>query len=321
MYASQPPVSTLALFTPHGFPSQQMDKSDVQELEQRYQLPTDKKERERLSLQHQIWGILFGGLNPPALHDAINARMRARDGPPPAVFDVGCGSASWAIEMGSTYPQAQILGVDLAIDPGLSAPPNVQFRQLDITQGFPPTDGGYAIIHARVVTGYLKDPTAFIQTAYSALKPGGLLILADAFKPIWADKTEPIPLFPDVHSPENVPPSGSWWAGWIDFWHNTCYTHYRTVESLITNQPGLALVHRNRYLVPFKKAEDLGAISNSITLGFCRAGIKPFVATGRFTTAQVEEWIKLIEAEFDMKPIYMTWDLACGVKSGGGVHL
>jgi hypothetical protein len=95
---------------------------------------------------------------------------------------------------------------------------------------------------------------------------GGLLILADAFKPIWADKTEPIPLFPDVHSPENVPPSGSWWAGWIDFWHNTCYTHYRTVESLITNQPGLALVHRNRYLVPFKKAEDLGAISNSITL-------------------------------------------------------
>jgi hypothetical protein len=55
--------------------------------------------------------------------------------------------------------------------------------------------------------------------------------------------------------------------------------------------------------------------------GFCRAGIKPFVATGRFKTAQVEEWIKLIETEFDMKPIYMTWDLACGVKAGSEVHL
>ncbi|KAJ7355864.1 S-adenosyl-L-methionine-dependent methyltransferase [Mycena albidolilacea] len=296
-----------------------MYKTNVQEI---YKLPTDKKERERLSVQHQIWNILFGGLNAPALHETINSRMAVRDGPPPAVLDVGCGSASWAIEMASVYLQAQILGVDLAIDPSLHyAAPNVQFKQLDITHGFPPTPGGYTIIHARVVTGHLKDPTAFVQAAFAELKPGGLLILADVFKPIWADKSIPVPLFPGVHDPENLPPGGSWWAGWIDFWHRACYVDYRTTESLINAHDGLSVVHQERYLVPMHPSNDteeregLGAVSNSITLGFCHAGIKPFVATGQFTRTQVEEWIRLIQREFETKPIYMAWDIACGVKS------
>ncbi|KAJ6531116.1 hypothetical protein B0H19DRAFT_470420 [Mycena capillaripes] len=85
-----------------------------------YQLPTGRKERERLSLQHRFWSVLFGGkLNPPPLNDAINARMAMGDGPAPAVLDVGCGSGSWAIEMGNAHPQAQVLGVDLDIDPSL----------------------------------------------------------------------------------------------------------------------------------------------------------------------------------------------------------
>ncbi|KAJ7264895.1 hypothetical protein B0H12DRAFT_1101339 [Mycena haematopus] len=123
-----------------------------------YQLPTDEKERERLGLQHQVWSIVSGGLNVPELKDEINVLLAARDGPPPAVLDVGCGSASWTIEMGRSYPQAQILGVDLAIDHNPHAPPNVQFKQLDITQGLPPTDGGYAIIHARAITGHVPKP-------------------------------------------------------------------------------------------------------------------------------------------------------------------
>ncbi|KAF8205532.1 hypothetical protein K438DRAFT_514408 [Mycena galopus ATCC 62051] len=93
-----------------------MDPLDTKTI---YQLPTDTEERERLSLQHKIWSILFGGLNPPELHDAINARMAVRAGPPPAVLDVGCGSGNWAIEMGNFYPQAQILAVDLVIDQSL----------------------------------------------------------------------------------------------------------------------------------------------------------------------------------------------------------
>ncbi|KAJ6531110.1 hypothetical protein B0H19DRAFT_1273332 [Mycena capillaripes] len=308
---------------------QGMEKPNLQV----YQLPTDKKERERLSLQHGIWGILFGGeLNPPPLHDAITARMAVCDGPPPAVLDEILTDPQpklfppiRAIEMGNTYPQAQVLGVDLNIDPSLHhrAPPNVQFRQLDITQEFPHTDGGYAIIHARVVTGHLKDPATFVRAAYAALRPGGLLMLSDVFKPIWADKTQPIPLFPNLHTPEYAPPSGSWWAGWIEVWHKISYTHYRTVEVLINSHPGLSLLHQERYLVPMcgsqdnnEGAEDLGAISNSITLGFCRAGIDPIVASGEFTKAQVEEWIRLMEIEWETKPINMTWDIACGVKSG-----
>ncbi|KAJ6501931.1 S-adenosyl-L-methionine-dependent methyltransferase [Mycena sanguinolenta] len=291
------------------------------ETQETYQLPTDKKERERLSsVQDQIWRISFGGLNPPELHDAINARLAVQEGPPPAVLDVGCGP-SRASEMGSLYSQAQILGVDLVIDQNLHAPPNVQFKQLDITQGVPSASGGYAIIHARLITGHLKDPTAFIRAAYAELAPGGLIILADGYKSLWGDKTEPIPLIPGIHDPENAPPTGSWWAGWLDFWWKTGYTHYRRVASLINEQPGLSLMFQQRYLVPVHELDDdeeqqrLGAVSKSNSLKFCHACVQSFLATGQFTRTQIDEWIKLIENELDTKRLYTPWEVACGFKS------
>ncbi|KAF7364007.1 S-adenosyl-L-methionine-dependent methyltransferase [Mycena sanguinolenta] len=292
------------------------------ETQETYQLPiaTGERERERLSVQDQMWRILFGGLNPPELHEAINARLAVRDGPPPAVLDVGCGSGGWAIEMGSLYSQAQILGVDLVIHQNLHAPPNVQFKQLDITQGVPPASGGYAIIHARLVTGHLKDPAAFIRAAHAELAPGGLIILADGYKSLWGDKTEPLPLIPGIHDPEDAPPTGSWWAGWSDFWFKTGYTHYRRVASLINEQPGLSLMFQQRYLVPLhefdeeKEQQRLGAISKSNMIKFCHNSMDSFLATGQFTRTQIDEWIKLIENELETKRLYTPWEVACGVK-------
>ncbi|KAF7364003.1 S-adenosyl-L-methionine-dependent methyltransferase [Mycena sanguinolenta] len=302
-----------------------------------YQLPADK-ERERLSLQDQVWKILFGGLNPPELHEAINTRLAVRDGPPPAVLDVGCGSGGWATEMGNFYPQAHILGVDLVIDQTLNAPSNVQFKQLDITQGVPPASGGYAIIHARVVTGHLKDPAAFIRAAHAKLAPGGLMILADGYKSLWGDKTEPVPLIPGIHDPKDALPTGSWWAGWVDFWWKTGYTHYRRVASLINEQPGLSLMFQQRYLIPVHELDDdkaqkrLGAVSKSNILvcpapssdgplmyfmflqKFCYNSVDSFLATGQFTRTQIDEWLKLIENELETKRLYTPWEVACGVK-------
>ncbi|KAJ7766641.1 S-adenosyl-L-methionine-dependent methyltransferase [Mycena metata] len=285
-----------------------------------YQLPVDITERNRLSLQHRLWCAFFGGLHPRLLHDAIDGRNMAAGGSF-EVIDVGCGSGIWALEMAKAHPHAQIIGVDLVVDTTLSLPSNVQLRQQDIVQeGLPPAESGYDIIHARCFTGYLKDPTAFVQAAYVALKPGGLLVLADAFKPCWDDQSEPIPLLPNRGAESAPPPTGSWWAGWIYFWHQISYTHYQTVATLIEEHPGLSHVHRERYYAPMhrscdKEREELGHISNSITLGFCRGGVDAFVASGEFTRSEVEQWIELIEAELETKPIYMMWDIAWGVKA------
>ncbi|KAJ7792446.1 hypothetical protein B0H14DRAFT_3160203 [Mycena olivaceomarginata] len=272
-----------------------MYKTNVQEI---YKLPTDKKERE-----HQIWNILFGGLNAPALHEAINSRMAVRDGPPPAVLDVG-----WRLRWRAYIPQAQILGVDLAIDPGLHyAAPNVQFKQLDITHGFPPTPGGYTIIHARVVTGHLKDPTAFVQAAFAELKPDQLAQHGSR----WAVDSSGC-VQTDLGRQVNTRSIVSL----VFMIQRTC----RRVDLGGLDGSTFGTGHE-RYLVPMHPSNDteeregLGAVSNSITLGFCHAGIKPFVATGQFTRTQVEEWIRLIQREFETKPIYMAWDIACGVKS------
>lgn len=56
--------------------------------------------------------IKLGGLflQPRAVHRAL----APRNGPMPAVLDVGSGSGSWVLDMGELFPHAEVVGLDLA---------------------------------------------------------------------------------------------------------------------------------------------------------------------------------------------------------------
>ncbi|KAJ6622906.1 S-adenosyl-L-methionine-dependent methyltransferase [Mycena sp. CBHHK59/15] len=285
-----------------------------------YKLPGDEREMDRLALQHRMWRLLVDGLCPSELASKVDALLAARSSAP-AVLDVGCGSGIWAIEMAETYPHVRVIGMDIAPIINLPFPPNFQFTQMDLTVGLPEIDGGYDIVHARCVTGHLQEPAALVRLAYDVLKPGGLLILGEAYKSTGADKTELPPLLPQEHYPEDVLKAGSWYAGWQKMYFEICYDNYQTVESLIREHGGFSLIHHKRYFAPVNwsgdgldHGEELGRISNTNTLAFCRAVAPAFLKSAEFSATELEEWIDSIEQEFQTKHIYMPWDLASGVK-------
>jgi cyclopropane fatty-acyl-phospholipid synthase-like methyltransferase len=47
---------------------------------------------------------------------------------PQRILDLGAGSGIWCIEMGDTYPSADIIGVDLSANLPQWVPPNVHFE-------------------------------------------------------------------------------------------------------------------------------------------------------------------------------------------------
>lgn len=84
-----------------------------------YVFPNDAAEQERLDLQSLALTELFNG----RLHFA----PIADDFTPKRILDVGTGTGAWAMDMGDTYPEARVIGVDLSPIQSNAVPPNVHF--------------------------------------------------------------------------------------------------------------------------------------------------------------------------------------------------
>jgi hypothetical protein len=66
-------------------------------------LPNNEAEQDRLDLQHHIFRMLLnGGLTHTVLPDDK----------PLEIIDIGCGTGIWAIEMGDSFPNATIRGIE-----------------------------------------------------------------------------------------------------------------------------------------------------------------------------------------------------------------
>ncbi|KAJ7137904.1 S-adenosyl-L-methionine-dependent methyltransferase [Mycena epipterygia] len=285
-----------------------------------YILPVnEERETDRLEVQHRMWRLLAGGLYPASAEDKIGELMAANN---PAIMDVGCGSGIWAIEMAEKYPNARVVGVDNAANVNLARPKNFEFVRMDLTVGLPPVDGGYDIIHARCLTGHLKDPAAFVRSVYEFLKPGGLIILGEVYKAADANKQQLTPLFPNVQYSTEALKTGSWLAGWQTLYFKHFYANNQTVASLLEAHGGFSPVQQNRYFAPVGWPGDdnmghgeLGQMSQKTNLEFVRASTPAALASGKFSEAEVDAWVESIEQEIKMKHVYVPWDLSYGIKS------
>ncbi|KAJ7137901.1 S-adenosyl-L-methionine-dependent methyltransferase [Mycena epipterygia] len=243
----------------------------------------------------------------------------------PTIMDVGCGTGIWAIEMAEKYPNARVVGVDIAANVSLAHPKNFEFVRMDLTVGLPPVDGGYDIIHARCLTGHLKDPAAFVRSAYEFLKPGGLIILGDVYQSTDLNNQELTPLFPNVPYSAEALKIGSWLAGWQALYGKRFYANSQTVASLLEAHRGFSLIQENRYFAPVgwprdensesDQGEELRRVSRQTILEFVQASTPAVLAIGEFSAAEVEAWVESIEQETKMKHVYTPWDLSYGVKS------
>jgi ubiquinone/menaquinone biosynthesis C-methylase UbiE len=74
------------------------------------------------------------------------------------VLDSGCGPATWAFEMGETYPRSKFYGIDASCSfPEEIKPANVEFVIGNIAKEIPYEENFFDFIHQRLLILGLTD--------------------------------------------------------------------------------------------------------------------------------------------------------------------
>ncbi|KAI0602629.1 S-adenosyl-L-methionine-dependent methyltransferase [Biscogniauxia sp. FL1348] len=133
-----------------------------------YNFPNDDVEQQREDMKHAMVKMLC-----QKLHFAPIGRN------PQEILDVGTGTGIWAIEMGDSYPSANVLGVDLSPIQPQWVPPNVRFIVDDVESSWVYPRNHFDYIHSRHTVMAIKDWTKMLRQSYEHLKPGGWVELQE----------------------------------------------------------------------------------------------------------------------------------------------
>ena len=107
------------------------------------------------------------------------------------MLDLGTGPGHIPLEVCARDPNARVLGVDLA-DTMLSlarrlvdASPDadrIELRRMDVTALSLP-DASFDAVFSNTILHHIPDPAAFLREAGRVLRPGGVLLIRDLFRP------------------------------------------------------------------------------------------------------------------------------------------
>ncbi|KAJ3573288.1 hypothetical protein NP233_g2535 [Leucocoprinus birnbaumii] len=178
-----------------------------------------KDEYERLETQHGLWATLLNGLYPQEVKSEVERKLK--DSHAPAILDVGCGSGIWSIQMARLFPQAKVIGLDITPLGDRDFPPNFSFVCCNFSDGLPTEMKSiFDIVHCRTVTQHVPDPHGLVDSMAEALKPGGLLFLADIDFISYDEsqkRLEPVVYRPSLGIAENMQQQEglSWHSGWM----------------------------------------------------------------------------------------------------------
>lgn len=143
-----------------------------------YVLPRHPSELDRLDVQHY------------ALREALDANYVAPVVQPARVLDVGSGSGQWAYDLCTEFPDAAVVGLDLAP----SNPPwpsNYRFVRNNLLQGLPFTDGQFDFVHQRLLFSGIpvRSWSVTVQDLLRVTRPGGWIELVEGAP--WIDQAGP----------------------------------------------------------------------------------------------------------------------------------
>lgn len=149
---------------------------------------------------------------------AVQQALAPRNGPPPAVLDVGSGSGSWVLDMGGMFPHAEVVGLDLApanlprygislgviwrlvdrfmvrlnIASGHREPtPNCRFECDDVNFGLSHYKNSFDVVHARCVESGIADYPHFLKDVQQVLRPGGVFLAVFGSSKMLGENLEP----------------------------------------------------------------------------------------------------------------------------------
>ncbi|KAE8356232.1 S-adenosyl-L-methionine-dependent methyltransferase [Aspergillus coremiiformis] len=133
-----------------------------------YIMPNDEAEQDRLDLVHHMFLVMLNGelFLAPITH-------------PQAILDLGTGTGIWAIDVADQFPSAKVIGNDLSPIQPSWVPPNVEFVVDDFEHVWMHEWNFFDFVHARTISGCVRDWTRLMKQAYEHLKPGGYFECAE----------------------------------------------------------------------------------------------------------------------------------------------
>ncbi|KAI5811876.1 S-adenosyl-L-methionine-dependent methyltransferase [Pyronema omphalodes] len=134
----------------------------------KYLMPTDEKEQDRLDLHHEIIRLVWDDkLHESPIHE------------PHRILDIGTGTGIWAIDMADKYPMAEVIGTDLSpIQPDW-IPANCRFEVDDAMLEWTFKDDSFDFIHCRNIASGVSDWKHLIAEIIRCTVPGGYAELCE----------------------------------------------------------------------------------------------------------------------------------------------
>ncbi|KAF0504391.1 S-adenosyl-L-methionine-dependent methyltransferase [Gigaspora margarita] len=140
-----------------------------------YPMPNDDDETDRLHFRHfltrYIWQSNFSA---PIKHILDSQETK--------ILDVGCGAASWSLDMATTYPMVDIIGIDISQQPPTHIKPdNFTFIKANALKGLPFKDNTFDYVFQRNLLGAFTEQnwSQVINELVRVLKPGGFIELME----------------------------------------------------------------------------------------------------------------------------------------------
>jgi len=135
-----------------------------------YYMPNDIVEQERLQMLNGVFHYVLG-------HRLTTVPLSNPD----KILDVGTGTGEWAMAMGDEFPEAEVIGTDIAKIQPSAVPLNVFFEIDDAEEegGWAWPDDEFDLVHFRYMKGAFKDWKYIYREVYRHLKPGGWVEILD----------------------------------------------------------------------------------------------------------------------------------------------
>ncbi|HZU03076.1 MAG TPA: methyltransferase domain-containing protein [Ktedonobacteraceae bacterium] len=106
------------------------------------------------------------------------------------VLDLACGSGGWARNVAHTYPEIDVIGVDVSqrmvryayAQADRDALDNVTFQVMDILEPLTFPDEAFDVVNARQIVGFMSTDawTKLLQECMRITRPGGAIRLVEA---------------------------------------------------------------------------------------------------------------------------------------------
>jgi ubiquinone/menaquinone biosynthesis C-methylase UbiE len=151
--------------------------------------PESGGEMARLLDQDHMLTMSMGGLLPEL--SGIEAFQR--------VLDIACGPGGWPQEFAFSYPESEVVGIDISramiayarMQASTRQLANAQFKEMDVTKPLAFPDADFDLVNARTLEGFMltSDWPKLLQECVRILRPGGVLRVVET--DLWGQTNSP----------------------------------------------------------------------------------------------------------------------------------